>query len=69
MCEYRVVGIKDLSTKIIPFFTENKLKTSKNRNYEYFKEVLEICIRKEHLTLEGLEKIKEIKRKLNKKTH
>lgn len=69
MCEYRVVGIKDLSTKIIPFFTENKLKTSKNRNYEYFTEVLDICIRKEHLTLEGLERIKKIKIQLNKKTH
>ena len=58
--EYKVVGINDLSTKIIPFFDQYNLITTKFKNYYDFRIILSMMINKEHLTHEGLNKIKDI---------
>lgn len=63
---YRVRAINDLDSKIIPFFLENPLLTEKSKDFECFKLVINLIKEKQHLTLEGLEKIKEIKSGMNR---
>lgn len=51
----------DLYEKIIPFFRENSLRTSKQNDFILFCEVVEMMRNSHHLTLEGLEKIRQLK--------
>lgn len=51
----------DLYEKIIPFFKENPLRTSKQNDFILFCEVVEMMRNSHHLTLEGLEKIRQLK--------
>jgi hypothetical protein len=51
----------DLYEKIIPFFRENQLRTSKRHDFVLFCEVVEMMRNNHHLTLEGLEKIRQLK--------
>ena len=46
---------------MIPFFRENPLRTSKQHDFVLFCEVVEMMRNRYHLTLEGLEKIRELK--------
>jgi len=55
---------EDIITKIIPHFNNYPLKTSKQLNFESFKEASEIVRKGEHLELKGLKKIIEIKNKI-----
>lgn len=57
---------EDIITKIIPHFNNYPLKTSKQLNFESFKEASEIVRKGEHLELKGLNKIIEIKNKMNR---
>jgi len=57
---------EDIITKIIPHFNNYPLKTSKQLNFESFKEASEIVRKGEHLELKGLKKIIEIKNKMNR---
>ena len=54
---YCVKSQKELNDTIIPFFRENKLKTSKDEDFKIFSSVLELMKKKEHLTFEGVNKI------------
>ena len=58
---FEVTKFSDLYGIIIPFFDKYPLIGVKLSNYLAFKEAVNIVINKEHLTLEGLNKIKEIK--------
>lgn len=60
---------EDIINKIIPHFTNYPLITSKELNFESFKEASEIVRKGEHLSLEGLNKIIELKNRIrmNKK--
>lgn len=60
MMEYRIVGLKDLTEKLIPFLNSYPLKTSKLYDYNKFKTILEMCNKKEHLTLNGLNTIRSL---------
>lgn len=64
--EYRLRSIQHLRTKLIPFIEKHPLMTTKKYDYAKFKEILELISKEEHLTLEGLEKIKTLKSKMNK---
>lgn len=66
VCELVVAKIEDIVIKIIPFFEKYPIKGSKHNNYIYFKRAAFIIKNKEHLTLEGLEKIKQLKAVINK---
>jgi hypothetical protein len=46
---------------VIPHFNQHPLITQKQVDFELFKQVVEICAKKEHLTMEGLQKIINIK--------
>ena len=63
---YVVQGKNDIINKIIPHFCDYPLITSKQLNFESFKEAAEIVQKGEHLSLEGITKIVELKKKMNK---
>ncbi len=58
---------KELRDKIIPFFKEYQLKTSKKNDFEIFSEVLELMSKKEHLSQKGIKKIINLIEKMNTK--
>lgn len=66
ICELVVTRIDDIVTHIIPFFEKYPIRGSKYNNYLYFKEAAFIIKNKEHLTSEGMDKIIELKSKINK---
>lgn len=63
---YRVRSKDDLLKKIIPFFEKHSLKTKKRVDFAKFKKVLQMMQRNEHLTEEGLQKIREITDQMNR---
>lgn len=64
--QYRLRKIEMINNLIIPLFDNYPLKTMKNLDYQDFKKVAELIEKKEHLTLEGLEKIIKIKEGMNR---
>ena len=62
---YTVTSLSDIVEHIIPFFDKYPILGEKFKDYEDFKKVSTLMINKEHLTPEGLEKIKSIKSKMN----
>jgi hypothetical protein len=65
MVSYRVDGIKDFTTIIIPHFLKYPLLTQKGADFFLFKRVVELMKNKEHLSIEGLHKIINIKASIN----
>ena len=65
---YRVRGHQNLLEKVIPFFEKHQLKTRKRIDFAKFRRVVLLMEKKEHLTLEGLEKIRQIKQTMNSTT-
>lgn len=63
---YRVRDIKSLGEKIIPFFDNVGLITTKKYNFISFKEVYLKIVAGEHLTQEGLNSIRKIKERMNR---
>ena len=53
-------------TKVIPHFDKYPLKTKKHSDYLLFKKAVMIMKRREHLTIEGIKKIVNIRTSLNK---
>lgn len=56
-----VRSLKDLHGIIIPFFKQNQLRTFKRNDFALFCIVVEMMIKRHHLTLEGFEKIRQLK--------
>jgi hypothetical protein len=63
---YRVRDGKHLLEKIVPFFMEHPLKTSKHVDFLKFRDVVLAMQRGEHLVDEGLQKIRGIVRQMNR---
>ena len=63
--DFRVRGLDNLN-KLSSFFKKHPLKTSKQKNFELFFEILELMNNKEHLTRKGLEKIANLASKMNR---
>ena len=57
---FRVRGIEHLEKCIIPFFEAHPLKTRKQIDFLRFRKVVTLMARGEHLTLEGIERIRKI---------
>jgi hypothetical protein len=62
---YRVRGAEHLLERIVPFFERHPLKTKKHLDFLKFRQVLIMMQRNEHLTLEGIEKIRQIASEMN----
>jgi hypothetical protein len=65
---YRVRGHENLLHKILPFFEKHQLKTKKRVDFAKFRKVVLLMEKREHLTLDGLEKIRQIKTTMNSTT-
>lgn len=63
--EFFVKNFEDILLKIIPHFEAHPLVTSKQLNFESFKEAALLVKSGAHLTKEGLNKIKELKANMN----
>lgn len=59
--KYKVSNIKDISTKVIPFFQKYPLQAKKKYSFTLFKKVAKLILLKKHLTIDGVEKIKSLK--------
>jgi hypothetical protein len=57
---YRVRSLEHLRERIVPFFVSHPLKTKKNVDFLKFRDVILLMERGEHLTPEGVEKIRNI---------
>ncbi len=62
---YRVRGFEHLLERIVPFFERHPLKTRKHLDFLKFRQVLMMMQGNEHLTLEGIEKIRQIASEMN----
>ena len=66
---YTVSAERDIQEIVIPFFTTYPLQSaSKGASFEIFCKIAALVKEKKHLTLEGLEKILELKSRMNQKT-
>lgn len=66
---YTVSAQKDIFEKVIPFFQTFPLQTkSKQYNFKQFCKIAHLMKEKEHLSKEGVEKIREIKSLMNQRT-
>lgn len=63
---YAVGSLQDLTNVIIPHFLKYPLITKKKADFILLKNVVDLMNRKEHLTLEGLQKIVAIKASMNR---
>ena len=63
---YRVRGHANLMKRILPFFENHPLKTKKRVDYEKFRYVVLLMDRGEHLSAEGLVRIKGIAAQMNR---
>ena len=64
---FRVRGQENLTKRIVPFFMDHSLKTKKHVDFLKFRDVLLMMERRDHLTPDGLEKIREIAAQMNRK--
>lgn len=65
---YRVRGVTHLLERIIPFFEKHPLKTKKQVDFLKFRKVLLMMQRGDHLTFDGIEKIRDLKNQMNQQT-
>ena len=64
---FKVRKKKDLLTKIIPFFEQHSLKTTKNLDFLKFRDILLLQSKNSDLTLSGIAKIQKIQNTMNTK--
>ena len=62
--KYKVSNFKDISGKIIPFFQKFSLQAKKKQSFKFFCEVAELIKRKQHLTEEQVEVIRQMRKNL-----
>lgn len=63
--ELKVSSFREITDQLIPFLTQYPLRAKKRFSYEYFLQAVEIFKRKEHLTLEGIQKLRTIRENMN----
>lgn len=65
MCAFKVSSPKQILNKIIPHFYKSNLITQKQADYLLFKQILMLIEKGEHLKVEGLQSIINIRASLN----
>lgn len=63
---YRVRSVNHLLEHIVPFFVKHPLKTKKNVDFLKFRDVLLLMEKGNHLTVEGIERIRSIAQQMNR---
>ena len=69
MLKYCVRSIHDLNDKIIPFFERNKLKTHKQKDFQIFRRIIKLMVRRKHLSEKGLSKITSLIHTMNRRKY
>ena len=64
--ELRIRGLKELSERVVPFFKANPLRTVKRSSFDCFAEVIVMMQSNDHLTMEGLQRIRELAGRMNR---
>jgi hypothetical protein len=59
--KYKVSNIKDITSKVIPFFKENPLQAKKKKDFAFFCKVADLMLAKRHLQIEGIKEIQSLK--------
>ena len=62
---YNVTRLSDIQNIIVPFLEKNTLQGIKYKDYLDFVQIMRMMVNKDHLTIQGLHKIKEIKSGMN----
>ena len=63
--EFRVRGMKNLNG-IVKFFKENPLQTTKQKDFEFFVQIIDLMNNKEHLKIEGIKEIANLASLMNR---
>ena len=63
--DFKITNFSSLRDIILPFFAKYPLKGNKSLDFSDFSEVIRLMENKSHWTLEGLNKIKQIRNKMN----
>ena len=63
--ELKVSSIREIIDKLIPFFEQYPLRAKKRLSYQYFLQAVEIFKTKQHLTLDGIEQLRNIRKEMN----
>jgi hypothetical protein len=64
--ELRIRGVKELSERVVAFFRSHPLRTVKRSSFECFAEVIDLMQRGDHLTMEGLARVRELAGRMNR---
>lgn len=62
--KYKIAKMDDIFNKLIPFLEKNPLQAKKAKVFGYFKEIVKIRIKKEHLTRRGVRKALKLQEKI-----
>jgi hypothetical protein len=65
LVSYNVTKLSDIQNIIVPFLEKNTLQGIKYKDYLDFVQIMRMMINKDHLTTQGLDKLKEIKSGMN----
>lgn len=63
--KFAVKSHKDIIKKIIPFFKKYSLQGKKRKDFNLFCQASEMFQREEHLSMDGIEKLRKIQSKMN----
>ena len=64
---YRIASLHDLISVVLPHFGKYPLNSQKRADFILFKEIILLMINKEHLTIEGIQKIVNLRASRNAK--
>ena len=64
-CKLKVSNLKELTEKIIPFFTKYPLQSKKRKSFEIFCTIVKMIIEKKHLKKSSARKIIAMRNKMN----
>lgn len=64
--KYQISSYKEINSILIPFLDKYPLLTSKRLNYLTFKKAINMMLNKEHLTVEGINKLQVLSQSMNK---
>jgi hypothetical protein len=63
--KFAVKSHKDIFKKIIPFFKKYSLQGKKRKDFDFFCQASEMFRRGEHLTMDGIKKLRKVQSKMN----
>ncbi len=64
--ELKVSSFREITDKLIPFLKQYPLRAKKHNSFQYFLQAVKLFEKKEHLTLDGIQKLRNLRKKMNK---